>query len=83
MDVISDGEMMSSIAQCTFSHRINQATQEANAAFIVRAVNAHDALIAALQSMSDIARVKYGNLDPDANKVFEQAQTAIKLAETT
>ena len=37
-------------------------------------------LLEALQQTLALAMVKFGNLDPDANKVFEQAQAAIARA---
>jgi len=56
--------------------------EQANAAFIVRAANAHDALIAALQSLHDnIAEyARINNLAGFDNQDMQQARAALKLA---
>lgn len=81
-DCISDGERFATIALCQRSPRIPLYEQEANAAFIVRAVNAHDALVAALKGLHDI-NAEYGrinNLGGYDNQDMKQARAALKLA---
>lgn len=72
-------------------HESDQALMEANAAFIVRAVNAHDAMLAALEAMvkpwadrSDELLQRYADTPDDVRcedgKAQLAARAAIKLA---
>ena len=70
------------IAQC-YSDYVNPVS--ANAAFIVQAVNAHDALVKALEDMLRAVNdcIEDGSLDADAVKKHDstiQARAALKLA---
>ena len=42
-----------------------------------RAVNSHTALVAALRDTLALARLKWGNLDPDANGIFAIADAVL------
>ena len=57
----------------------NGPTSEANARFIVRAVNAHDELVAALRGLMDFMQDESGEMD--AFTVCEVAANAIAKAE--
>ena len=39
------------------------------------------ALLESLKNMYSLARLKFGNLDPDANILFERAEAVLKQAE--
>jgi hypothetical protein len=58
----------------------NSFQAEADAAFIVRAVNAHDVLLGALSEIVDHA-TKYGAAPLSAVKMFDRARAAIAKAE--
>jgi hypothetical protein len=67
------------IAQCDSANESTRAEENANAAHIVRCVNAHDALVAALDNLLNVDRS-----DPDFCETVEryerQARAALKLA---
>ncbi len=52
-----------------------------DAKLIIKAVNNHAALVDALRDTLAIARIKWGNLDPDANRVMDAARNAIAKLE--
>lgn len=49
----------------------------------IRAVNSHAELVAALTDTLAIARIKWGNLDPDANTVMDNAAKTLASAKGT
>lgn len=59
--------------------------RKANAALIVRAVNAHDDLVAALRRISDIAQtiLMRGDVAYGVGQIIGQCEDALKKAETT
>lgn len=59
---------------CVATQLGNGKEAEANAEFIVRAVNSHDALVAALETLLQKCRVRNGQLELD------QARAALALA---
>lgn len=50
---------------------------QANAAHIVKCVNAHDELVAALRSLSDLSRAYIGHMDMDDLAALEAARTIL------
>jgi hypothetical protein len=54
---------------------------EANAAFIVKAVNEREELLNLLRGMTTLTKLKYGNLDKDVFLLIEKAENFIKKAE--
>lgn len=61
----------------------NSAMTKANAAFIVRAVNAHEELLVAIKTLTAITydTVNYDQNDADTVKAVEMAENAIARAE--
>lgn len=56
------------------------AVQEANAEFIVRACNSHDALIAALTGLLECAELNQDDLDGTTRMLIENANAALTAA---
>lgn len=69
------------IAACDYAN--DDATSEANAAHIVLCVNSHDRLLESAKQLFDLARIKWGNLDPDANKIFKSAEDVLAASQPT
>lgn len=74
------------IASLSISHK-SSAERDANASYIIHACNTYlatqatiDELVRALETTLALALLKWGNLDPDANKVFDAAKSTLAKA---
>lgn len=65
------------ICEAEASHYVPPQQNEAN----LRLIAAAPDLLASLQEVLSLAVIKWGNLDPDANSVFESARAAIAKSE--
>jgi hypothetical protein len=75
-----NGSSATLVAGCFGDTAGGEPAAEANAAYIVHAANNFpkaQALADALWNTVSLARIKWGNLDPDANKVLESALSAL------
>lgn len=79
-DCISDEARMTTIASCSGSSRISLGEQEANAGFIVRAANAHDALVE-VAKMVDAWGHGIRHHTAHESSLVKTARAALKLAE--
>jgi hypothetical protein len=77
LDILSDSHS-THICSVPLNEFVDNSMRRANAAFIVRACNSHDALLAALQTIADFPITDVSNMD--AYNVREIARTAISQA---
>ena len=64
------------VCESSFSSSLSEI--EDNAALIVKAVNCHDVLVSSLSTAVGLARIQYGNIDPDIWKFFEDCSALIE-----
>lgn len=77
-----DAELSITVAGCAISPRMDSSKAKANAAFIVRAVNAHDDLVAALKVAQSHLRTLRGDRrnEPNSDQIDRAVFDAIDAA---